>query len=420
MQTPNDAPATDRLVVVMVGLPARGKTYTARKLARYLRWQGRDARVFNVGNYRRQRLGAQQPAAFFDPGNPEGLAARRAMAEAALEDTLAWLRDGGEVAIYDATNSTRLRRIWVRERFQAAGARVLFVESICHDPAIIESNIRQTKLRSPDYRDVDPEQAVSDFRERIAMYEEAYQTIDEEDASWVKLIDAGRQLQVNRIDGYLQSRLVTFLMNLHVTPRTIWLTRHGESAFNPELRIGGNPPLTPVGETYASRLRTFMDAHEPEDLVLWCSTLRRACQTAGALERRHRVWKSLDEIEAGVFDGWTYREIHEKSPEEYAARKADKLRYRYPRGESYLDVIKRLDPIIHELERQRRPVMVVAHNAVIRALYSYFVDIPAEEVPHVEVPLHTVIQLEPHAYGVAETRHPLGPPATPVSAGSCP
>ncbi len=36
-------------VIVMVGLPARGKTFIARKMARYLIWQGVKTRVFNVG-----------------------------------------------------------------------------------------------------------------------------------------------------------------------------------------------------------------------------------------------------------------------------------------------------------------------------------------------------------------------------------
>ena len=41
-------------VICMVGLPARGKTYIAKKLCRYLNWIGITTRVFNVGEYRRQ------------------------------------------------------------------------------------------------------------------------------------------------------------------------------------------------------------------------------------------------------------------------------------------------------------------------------------------------------------------------------
>jgi broad specificity phosphatase PhoE len=51
-------------------------------------------------------------------------------------------------------------------------------------------------------------------------------------------------------------------------------------------------------------------------------------------------------FQAGVFDGLTYAQIAANRPEEFAARKADKLRYRYPSGESYMDVIQRLEPVI--------------------------------------------------------------------------
>ena len=36
---------------------------------------------------------------------------------------------------------------------------------------------------------------------------------------------------------------------------------------------------------------------------------------------------------------------------------------RYPAGESYLDVIQRLEPVIIEIEREREYVCVVAHQA---------------------------------------------------------
>lgn len=49
-------------------------------------------------------------------------------------------------------------------------------------------------------------------------------------------------------------------------------------------------------------------------------------------------------------------------PEEYASRELDKLRYRYPRGESYLDIIARLEPVIFEMERQKAPLLIIAHQ----------------------------------------------------------
>lgn len=42
-----------KLVIIMVGLPARGKSYITKKLQRYLSWQQHNTRIFNVGNRRR-------------------------------------------------------------------------------------------------------------------------------------------------------------------------------------------------------------------------------------------------------------------------------------------------------------------------------------------------------------------------------
>jgi broad specificity phosphatase PhoE len=399
----------ERLAIVMVGLPARGKTFIARKLARYLAWLGHTTHVFNVGSYRRERLGSGQDAGFFDPANPEGIAARLAMATAALDDLIAWFDAGGEIGLYDATNSTRQRRRMVRDRLRERGIDVLFVESVCEDQSIVDQNVRETKLSSPDYTGVDADDAVRDFRARIAHYERAYEPMSaEDDASFIQLVDVGRRIVLERIQGYLPGRLVFFLMNLHVTRRPVWLCRHGESAFNRLGIVGGDPDLSENGTEYARRLSAWLaDQHVTPAPIVWTSTLRRARETAGRVPTR--AWRALDEIDAGVCDGMTYADIEAKMPEEAAARAGDKLRYRYPRGESYEDVIQRLEPVIIELERQRSPVLIIAHQAVIRALYAYLMDLAPADCPRLPVPLHTVIELTPNAYGCTERRMFLGP-----------
>jgi broad specificity phosphatase PhoE len=105
----------------------------------------------------------------------------------------------------------------------------------------------------------------------------------------------------------------------------------------------------------------------------------------------------------------TYAEIARVMPHEYEARQNDKFRYRYPRGESYQDVIQRLEPVIFEVEREVAPVLVIGHQAVLRALYAYMMDRPPLECPFVSVPLHTIVELEPTAYGCDERRIELPP-----------
>ena len=172
-----------------------------------------------------------------------------------------------------------------------------------------------------------------------------------------------------------------------------------------------DPDLSERGKRYAIALSEFVNLHSSEDhLSVWTSTLQRTIQTAKPLKRHCIGLRALDEIDAGICDGLTYAEVAEQYPNGCAARTTDKLRYRYPRGESYEDVIDRLDPLIIELERQEETVLVVAHQAVLRALYGYFAGRNRSEVPHIDMPLHTIIALTPKAYGCNERRlycHPV-------------
>src|SRR3984885_6893275 len=113
--------AQPKLAFVMVGLPARGKTFIARKLVRYLSWLGYRTQMFNVGSYRRARLGSHQRLSVFAPGTPAGQEARRDVAMAALDDMLHFLDEVGDIAFYDATNSTRERRALVAAQCAEAG-----------------------------------------------------------------------------------------------------------------------------------------------------------------------------------------------------------------------------------------------------------------------------------------------------------
>lgn len=396
--------ASTKLVLVMVGLPARGKTHIARRVARYLNWKGITARVFNVGSYRRERLGAQQPHSFFDPDNIDGRRAREAMATAAMHDVAAWIEQGGRVAIYDATNITIARRQKVEAFFTERKVDVVFLESVCTDPAIVDANVRATKIRSPDYVGMDPDDAVADFRQRIKHYERAYQPLDDT-CKYIQTVNVGERVVINRIRGWLLGGIVNLLTCLHTEPRTLYLSRHGESEYNAAGRIGGDSDLTSAGFEYASRLTTYLTGFlDGPDIEVWTSTLTRTKATAAGLPWSQYRLKALDEIDAGTFDGMTYEQIEAEHPAEFETRRIGKLGYRYPQGESYLDLVNRLEPVILEMERHRGPLVVVAHQAVLRVLYGYLMNKPLTDIPHLEIPLHTVIELTPIAYGALEQR----------------
>lgn len=68
------------------------------------------------------------------------------------------------------------------------------------------------------------------------------------DLSYIKIMDVGRRYLVNRVLDHIQSRIVYYLMNIHITPRSIYLCRHGESDLNIKGRIGGDSGLSARGK----------------------------------------------------------------------------------------------------------------------------------------------------------------------------
>uniref|UniRef100_A0A8C8CSP2 6-phosphofructo-2-kinase/fructose-2,6-bisphosphatase 2 n=1 Tax=Oncorhynchus tshawytscha TaxID=74940 RepID=A0A8C8CSP2_ONCTS len=342
-------------VIVMIGLPARGKTYMSKKLTRYLNWIGVPTKVFNLGVYRREAVKAYKSYDFFRHDNEEAMEIRKQCALVALQDVKAYLtEEGGQIAVFDATNTTRERRELLLSFAKEHAYKVFFVESLCDDPDVIAANIM--------------------------------------------VINVGRSFLVNKVQDYIQSKIVYYLMNIHVHSHSIYLCRHGESEHNVEGRIGGDGMLSVQGKKFAGALKGFVEQHGLTDLKVWTSQLGRTIQTAEELGVPYEQWKILNEIDAGVCEEMTYEMIEETFPAEFALRDQDKYHYRYPGGESYQDLVQRLEPVIMELERQGN-VLVICHQAVMRCLLAYFLDKSADDLPYLKCPLHTVLKLTPVAYG---------------------
>jgi 6-phosphofructo-2-kinase/fructose-2,6-biphosphatase 2 len=273
------------------------------------------------------------------------------------------------LALYDATNSTKERRAWIYERCSRAGVKVFFIENICNDMNIIMKNIQEVKISSPDYAAWDQNHKndmIADFQKRIFHYENAYETLSADELggiiSFVKVLNIGEQVILNRVQGYLESRIVYFLMNLNTASKSFIISRHGESMYNLEGKIGGNSDLSPQGKKFAELLPNAISKFVGDNdrrLVIWTSTLKRfsnsvhnrTIQSSMHLDFSKLQWKQLDELSSGACDGLTYEEIEKEFPLDFADRDNDKFNYRYHGGESYRDLVHRLEPVILELER---------------------------------------------------------------------
>ncbi|KAL1840767.1 hypothetical protein VTJ49DRAFT_159 [Mycothermus thermophilus] len=499
-----DRDVAAKLVIIMVGLPARGKSYITKKIQRYLSWQQHNTRIFNVGHRRRMVAGVtsaipksngtndgtdvasqaatilskgtagpdivvheeptkldldksgletspggkmDQSATFFDPKNEAAAKLREQVAVDTLDELLDYLLlQGGAVGILDATNSTIHRRKLLVERIRAREPKlgILFIESICHDQNLLEANMR-LKLFGPDYKGQDPTKALEDFKKRVKAYESAYEPLgkweEDNDLQYIQMIDVGRKIIQHRLRGFLSGGIVSYLTTFNLSPRQIWITRHGQSVDNKYHKLGGNSELTERGHYYGQALYNFITYKRKEWLVeqkakiasssfppkpgdntppypelnqelddknfcVWTSMLKRSIETAEYFEADDdydvKAWEMLNELNAGDFEGMTYDEIAQKYPEEFEKRARDKLQYIYPGvgGEGYLQVISRLRDMVREIERITDHVLIIAHRSVCRVLMAYFMDLTRDDIADLDVPLGMLYAIEPKPYGI--------------------
>jgi len=72
-----------------------------------------------------------------------------------------------------------------------------------------------------------------------------------------------------------------------------------------------------------------------------------------------------------------------------------------------MDVIKRVEQAVVSMEGLQDPVVVVAHQAVLRIVYAYFMMLDKSKAPTIPIPLNTVIMLVPRNKGCEEERFVL-------------
>jgi hypothetical protein len=80
----------------------------------------------------------------------------------------------------------------------------------------------------------------------------------------------------------------------------------------------------------------------------------------------------------------------------------------FPGGESYRDLVQRLNSVVIDVEQQVVPTLVVSHVSILQCLMAYFRNTRVEKCMEIEVPLHTVIKYTPvRGGGWSESQHPL-------------
>jgi broad specificity phosphatase PhoE/predicted kinase len=379
----------EKLYIVMVGLPARGKSTVASKLKENLVQDSIRTRIFNNGDLRRKLIGEDTSyPEFYDPKNKEGVALRQKIALINIQRARDYLSNKGHVAILDATNVSLKRREKVT--FLLKDCPLLFIECINNDNEILKASI-QTKITLPEFKHLTRETAIQSFKQRIYYYNTIYKPLKHE-RNFVKLDSLDNQIiqeeMAEEIPYYdmIRDSLVTD------TVKNLYLIRHGETYFNLEDRIGGDSPLTKNGKVQARALAEYFKKKKIP--IIFTSKKKRTIQTAQPIKRLQKncmiiPLEEFNEIDSGVCECMSYEEIRGKMPQVYFARQEDKYNYIYPEGEGYVSMKERLDSAIKKalfLSSDSQNIMIIGHRAVNRMILSHFLYRRKEDVPYIYIP----------------------------------
>lgn len=377
-----------KLYVAMVGLPARGKSTLARRICEALTDEGIRASMFNNGDVRRALMGPESTDPdFYDPSNAFGKQAREMIARRNMQQAQEFLAEGGEVAILDATNASRARRQRIEETL--TDHPVLFIECVNEDPLLLDACI-QRKTLLPEYKGFREADALENFLQRIRYYESIYSPVGEERYWMCVDATANRILAERPCDG---SPYYPAIRDIVVSTwvRSLILARHGQTEFNVEGKIGGDPPLTPKGQAQAAAMARHLQGEAIP--YLFTSTRLRSHQTAAPLlaerpDTQHRAMKEFDEIWAGDCEGLSYDHIRAHMPEVTEGRNANKFSYAYPNGESYAILKERVQRGMRRalFLAGDSPLMIVGHQAINRVILSLFLLQRSEDVPFIYIP----------------------------------
>ncbi|MCJ1472821.1 hypothetical protein MMC13_001470 [Lambiella insularis] len=428
-----------KIAIATVGLPARGKTHISVALARYLRWLGVKTRAFHLGDYRRATVGPGQdvPDDYFfvngedlfscdvlqistkvsDDSSASSVLLRQKILRKCREDIYHFFnKENGQIAIYDAVNPLAAGRRVLAKEFAKHDVQTLFIESACDDTRIIEENVRSVKISSPDYIGWSSDDAVKHYLARMTAKIPHFETMNEPELNWIKMINAGERLSVNNCTfGYLSHRIVFYLLNLHIKSRHTYFARAGNP--DKEDSYKADATLSDQGREYARKMGDTLIQHREEErqalidrggpatplktLTIWTSPRRRTVETSQYLfEKGYRVRQrtQMSQLNPGVCEKMSERRIRLEYPDEVQKHEADPYHHRYPRAESYHDLAVRLEPIILELEREQNDLLIIAHENVLRVLYGYLMACHAIDIPKLSFPRNEIIEIIPASY----------------------
>lgn len=161
----------------------------------------------------------------------------------------------------------------------------------------------------------------------------------------------------------------------------LFVARHGQTTWNAQNKVCGitDVDLTEEGIEQAEKLADIVKNYSI-DIVI-SSPLKRAVKTSQIVADKNnialQIEESLIEQNYGIYEG-----VDGKN-DSFLSNKRN-FAYRYPDGESMMQVAYRIYGLIDKIKQQYqgKNVLIVSHGGVCRIIRTYFKDMTNDEFFH--------------------------------------
>jgi len=198
---------------------------------------------------------------------------------------------------------------------------------------------------------MDPDEAAQLYLKRIEMRIPMFESMNEPELNYIKMINAGAKFFYNNVSfNYLSHRIVFYLPNLHIKSRTTFFVRAGTT--EEEDSYKADAPLSELGRLYSQKMSETLLRHREQEeaervekggaptplrqLSVWTSTRMRTVQTSDYLKDKGfkvRQRSQMSQINPGICEKMSERVIRQLYPEEVEKHEMDPYHHRYPRAE---------------------------------------------------------------------------------------
>lgn len=158
----------------------------------------------------------------------------------------------------------------------------------------------------------------------------------------------------------------------------LYVARHGQTVWNAQNKVCGitDVELTEKGIDQAKKLADLVQNYNIDIII--SSPLKRAVETSKIVADKNnivmQIEESLIEQNYGIYEGVDRKDAG------FLANKRN-FAYRYPNGESMMQVAYRIYGLIDKIgeQYQDKNVLLICHGGVSRIIRTYFKDMTNDE-----------------------------------------